>query len=310
MHRSGTSLIGEVLHRWGAFGRIDECLPANEWNARGYWELSTLVAFNEQLLRKVSSDWTLPPGEKQREQLRSLAGVCTYRDEALRLLSLMNIDEQQIWFWKDPRLSLLLPFWQQIWGEVRYVICVRDPLEICQSLNRRDGLSSPVSLALWQSYMVSVLNSTRHLPRLVVSYSRMLQAPAEECSRLAKFLGESDAATANIPAMGRAVDGTLKRCSVRGAAPRLNRRQQELYALLLKMAEFDEESVSAELGECKLPATWRESLQANLLLLRCWKRWNRIFGDVAPQLDGEVAMISGALTNCPRGPAAGAFEFD
>ena len=32
-----------------------------------------------------------------------------------------------VWGWKDPRTCLTLPFWQDVIGSIRYVICIRNP---------------------------------------------------------------------------------------------------------------------------------------------------------------------------------------
>ena len=115
----------------------------------------------------------------------------------------MNTANDAKWFWKDPRLSLLLPFWQKFWSGVRYVVCIRDPYEICLSLYERDGLSFEVSIALWQSYMLSVLEWTRNVPRIFMNYSSILRNPAEECSRLAQFSWKGRISQSNLPALLR-----------------------------------------------------------------------------------------------------------
>ena len=45
MHRSGTSMVAELLYRCGlALGAEDQLfLPANEDNPAGYWEISTVL---------------------------------------------------------------------------------------------------------------------------------------------------------------------------------------------------------------------------------------------------------------------------
>src|SRR6185436_19303562 len=39
MHRSGTSVVAEILHAMGAYaGRSDELMPPDLFNPTGYWE--------------------------------------------------------------------------------------------------------------------------------------------------------------------------------------------------------------------------------------------------------------------------------
>lgn len=288
MHRSGTSLVSEMVHRWGAFGRIVDCLPANQWNARGYWELTPLVDFNNRLLAALGASWYCPPNERDNVRLAEFASQPKYRDEALGLLASMQSGARGSWFWKDPRLSLLLPFWQQLWGEVRYVICVRDPLEICRSLRERDDLSFGVSIVLWQRYMLAILEATRKAPAIFVNYRALLQNSAGECRRLSRFLeGSSGAVSSNsaASAMRGAVDGELRHYATkaRHGQVRFSERQTALQELLERLGRCGAMREEPNLRNYALPTLWRSVLQTNLLLKRCWRRWNRLF-QTSPRL--------------------------
>jgi hypothetical protein len=294
MHRSGTSLISEIVHRWGAFGRVNDCLPSNQWNARGYWELEPLVDLNTRLLAEVGASWSFPPSQKCDVQLASLSQRGKYRDEAIRLLASMKSQVGGSWFWKDPRLSLLLPFWQQIWGDVRYVICVRNPLEICLSLQERDNLSFPVSILLWQRYMLSILEWTRNAPAIAVNYSTVLKNPAAECARLSRFLLDPNGPRQSPePArkMMRAVNKDLRHC--RAECPHspmlLTRSQFELQNTLERFAACGSAAAELNLQPCSLPRIWRGLLKGNLLLLRCRRRCNSLFPGFCSPLDRDLA---------------------
>jgi hypothetical protein len=267
MHRSGTSLVAELIHRWGAFGRSEDCLPSDKWNAHGYWELSALVDLNTRILDELGASWSFPPPEKLDSRLELLAQRSDFRGEAYNLLSRMESRSPGFWFWKDPRLSLLLPFWQEIWGDkVRYVICVRNPVEICQSLQERDRLSFPVSIALWQRYMLSVLQWTRGLPAYVVSYNAMLRNSARECAGLAQFLGGCSE-SGRVTEMQRAVETDLRHfIAGRPAAHRLTRTQSELYEALESVAAGVSPLSAMDLRKYALAGTWRSSLYVSLLV--------------------------------------------
>jgi hypothetical protein len=279
MHRSGTSLIAEMVHRWGAYGRAEDCLPPDQWNARGYWELAPLVEFNSWLLAEVGASWNFPPGRKGDIQLARLAQAGSYRDTAMDLLSSMQ-QAGGSWYWKDPRLALLLPFWQKIWGDVRYVICVRDPAEICASLRERDQLSHAISIVLWQRYMLSILQWTRNAPSIFMSYSAVLREPDTEGARLARFLdGQAECSTR----MTAAVDSALRHFTAGSGRPQLalTNKQQELYQSLKRRAQCGLADMPFDLERCLLPGIWRSLLKGNLLFLRCQRRWNRAFAQGA-----------------------------
>jgi hypothetical protein len=276
MHRSGTSLVAELVYRWGAFGRVDECLPSNKWNARGYWELAALVDLNTRLLGEVGASWSFPPGEKHDPHLAALAQRSSYREEALALLASMQSKGAGGWFWKDPRLSLLLPFWKQLWGDVRYVICVRDPLEIYLSLHVRDNLSFSVATLLWNRYMQSILRWTRGTRRQVVSYTAILRNPAQECTRLAQFLGDNVSA---VDEMQKSVDTELRhfRAGRPPVANRLSKKEMEFYSALEDAAAGRLPASGIDLNRYALPRSWHSRLYRSLLLQRCGLRCNRMF---------------------------------
>jgi hypothetical protein len=93
------------------------------------------------------------------------------------------------WFWKDPRLSILLPFWKQIWGSVAYVVVIRDPSDIALSLQKRDGLSTLTSFLLWERYLSELVADGEIQPAACfVSYELLMEHPQEECGRLCRFL--------------------------------------------------------------------------------------------------------------------------
>ncbi len=280
MHRSGTSLVSEALHRWGAFGRVKECLPSDQWNAHGYWEYSPLVDFNDRLLQKVGATWSFPPSPSEDEHLADLAHQPSYRDGAIKLLASMQTQNKGKWFWKDPRLSLLLPFWQEIWGDVHYIICVRDPIEICLSLQKRDDFSFPISILLWQRYMLSVLEWTRNAPTIAILYSNMLQNPATECARLSNFLLEApgpDPSLGSNAEMAKAVDRTLQHCAFarRQSPATLTQNQKEIQEILERFVDRGVAFAHPNLNRCSLPFAWRTSLRGHLFLRRCQRFWDR-----------------------------------
>ena len=113
MHRSGTSLAAEIAYQWGAFIDTSLLIEPNDGNPRGYWEHRSLVKLNDDLLAAVHSSWKVPPTEEGRKRLARLAQKGSFRHRAHRLLATHT--NEKVWLWKDPRLSILLPFWKEIW---------------------------------------------------------------------------------------------------------------------------------------------------------------------------------------------------
>jgi hypothetical protein len=188
MHRGGTSLVAELVSKWGAYAGESDLFQGDQWNPRGYWEYAPLVWFDDRLLQSVDSRWDLPPSDESKSVLAALAEEPVHREQALRLLADMRASGRP-WVWKDPRLSVLLPFWEKLWDDVTYVVAVRDPGDIALSLQRRDGFEPGVSWLLWQAYMSRILGNPKVLASSVfVSYERLLKDGLGECRRLCAFL--------------------------------------------------------------------------------------------------------------------------
>ena len=192
MHRAGTSLLAHLVARWGgAAGAAGQLLAGDEWNPRGYWEHLPLTGFNDTLLESVDSAWNAPPADPAR--VKALAAEPRFRERARELIAGMenSCAAGQPWFWKDPRLTALIPFWEEFWHDPVFVVPVRDPLAVAASLGDRDDLPLSAALLLWQ---VSMLGVAAHVEksrrRIYISYEEMLRSPAAGCERLFAFLDE------------------------------------------------------------------------------------------------------------------------
>lgn len=189
MHRSGTSLLAELIHKWGAFGN-ERFLAADYRNSQGYWEYQPLVYFNRRLLLSVQSQSFVPPSDEAQTTLAARALEPAWRDEALQLVSAMEAGKR-IWYWKDPRLTVMLAFWQHFWTNPIYVIAVREPVDTALSLKKIYGWPVSAGYVMWQRYMTSALESTPEASRRIfVQYERLLSGPLEQCTRLSRFLAQ------------------------------------------------------------------------------------------------------------------------
>jgi hypothetical protein len=120
--------------------------------------------------------------------LELLAKRGPYRERALALLENMQ-GPGGPWVWKDPRLCLLLPFWKQLWGEVSFIVTVRDPLEIAESLHYRDDFSLGGALLLWELMTSLVLADPEILDSaLFCSYEQLVDDAVPTCARICGFL--------------------------------------------------------------------------------------------------------------------------
>ena len=188
MHRSGTSLIARVVNLLGFFlGPEEHLMKLGPDNPAGYWEHQLLTDLNDEILARLGGSWheppSFPPNWKDSSELADL------RQKAQAL-----IQEEfgaRPWGWKDPRTCLTLPFWQRLLPKMGYVICLRNPVDVAHSLERRNGFSYQKSADLWLTYIKSALGHTTGQSRLLLFYEDFMANWRQELQRLARFLGAS-----------------------------------------------------------------------------------------------------------------------
>jgi len=117
------------------------------------------------------------------------------------------------WVWKDPLTCLTLPFWLDTLSvSPVFVLVVRNPLEVAQSMWRRwPAFTKEVSLALWERYMRHALTHIRSMPAFIMRYEDMLKDSEGWCTEISSFL-TSAGVTLPSASDGRAVvSGFLER---------------------------------------------------------------------------------------------------
>lgn len=192
MHRSGTSLLTRMLNLIGVYLGSDQLLmPSDEDNPKGYWEHNEIVSINESILQRHGGSWDEPPILPAGWETAGVIGDLTQHAQTLIQ---DQFAEAEMWGWKDPRTCLTLPFWQQLLPDLRYIICLRNPVDVALSLELRNGFPAEKSSHLWLTYMTSALEYTAGRPRLIVFYEDLMDDCLQELTRLADFLGKSERA--------------------------------------------------------------------------------------------------------------------
>ncbi len=191
--RSGTSLTARILNLSGVYlGPESEMRPAGSWNPRGFWENRRVIALNRRLLKSLDRDGLdpprLPPGWADSV---ALSGE---RAEARALLE-ETFGGHRLWGWKEAGGTLVLPFWQKLLPQMRYVICLRNPVDIAASVEGIEGLSAEQVLAAWPGHVAAALAYTDGHPRLLVAYDDYLHARRQTVERLWRFIGNEESPT-------------------------------------------------------------------------------------------------------------------
>lgn len=189
MHRSGTSMIAALLYHAGLYlGPRKELMPPGPDNEDGYWENVRFVELNEELLRATGGGWDDPPREfdPHEPKLRAVR----IKAEVLG----REFDRRSPWGWKDPRNTVTLPFWLDLFPELRIVGCVRNPLEVALSLHRRNDFSYERGLALWLDHNRRLLDHAPDDQLVLTHYDAYFADPEAELRRVLSRCGVDPAA--------------------------------------------------------------------------------------------------------------------
>jgi hypothetical protein len=94
---------------------------------------------------------------------------------------------------KDPRISLLIPFWISIFVDfgvdVKVVLSHRHPAQVAYSLESRDGIPYDSGILLWLNYTISSLKALSLVQKYaVINYDTVLSSPTKTVSYIAKRL--------------------------------------------------------------------------------------------------------------------------
>ena len=194
VERSGTSVVAEMVHRWGAYAGPPEKLHKADAHApRGYWEFLPLWDLLARLGDfDTGATWWDHDFQQRMEQK---SADPAYRKKATKLMA--EMDTGGPWFWKDPALSHFLPFWKQIWSDAIYIITVRNPLDIAVSWQKFImPMNVPVRISFvamnllrWQHMMTLILQHTEGAQhRLFLGYEDIMRNPRMQAERLTNFL--------------------------------------------------------------------------------------------------------------------------
>jgi glycosyltransferase involved in cell wall biosynthesis len=191
MHRSGTSAATRALEALGV-SLGSNLMPAVAGdNDRGFFEDLDIQKFNERVLKKLGGGWD------SLDEIDSTKLVSPYfteeRREAASILR-AKLDAGPFAF-KDPRTALLLPLWQCVFEDLelqeRYLLVVRNPLEVAASLASRNRMAPTRAMLLWAKYNFNALRFTQDSKPCVLSYERLLNAPRASLQSIARALGLS-----------------------------------------------------------------------------------------------------------------------
>lgn len=183
--RSGaTALAGALAHAGANPGRT--FVPALQDDADATWQCAPLVAHNDRLLAALGLRWDslVAPPERwhERTSVRNLVADA----DALIADEFGNSPHILL---NDPRLSLTAAFWRERLEaanfDVSAAMIVRSPIEVAASLSKHAPFGPEKTLTLWLHYLGEGERGSRGIPRALLTYDRLLDAPAGALSHIA-----------------------------------------------------------------------------------------------------------------------------
>jgi hypothetical protein len=188
MHRSGTSAVA------GAFGKLGAELPndlmgAQPTNPLGFFESNSAVYLNDQILESLGTNWRdwrpISPQWFQTEAAQEFKlKICNILASEFACSKLIVI--------KDPRICRLVPLWHAALAEsgfdIRIVMAFRNPLEVAESLQIRDGIPISLGLLIWLRHVLEAEVASRSLQRSVLEMSEFLADWRTEFARVGEQL--------------------------------------------------------------------------------------------------------------------------
>lgn len=194
--RSGTSLLTNLVTRWGAHaGSEAELGPSDTFNPSGYFEHQPMQQLLSMLRREAGVTFFDPAFPSL---LSNLATRGYKAEEAQDLIRHMEAPGKP-WVWKEPNFCLFLAFWQEILEDPIYLVTVRNPLHSARSYEKfmlPDAWRGPIRLTAyfllrWQFFLVSIMRDTHQSSdRLFVRYESLLEEPEKQSARICKFLDD------------------------------------------------------------------------------------------------------------------------
>jgi len=178
-------MITRMLNLCGLYlGEEQDLMPPHSDNPEGYWENHKFVEINDAVLSFFGGSWDIPPNS---DSLFNMQNDLFFLEKQAQDL-ITKFADKSFWGWKDPRNSLTFPFWKRLLPDLKVIVCLRNPVEVTQSLAHRDHFSETFAFNLWQTYNQRLMALVAPENRLITHYSIYFADPETELRRLLEFM--------------------------------------------------------------------------------------------------------------------------
>lgn len=191
MHRSGTSMLGGLLHRSAGYIVGEPLIGGSFDNEKGFYERIDIVLQNDEFMERQKVWWSSNVINYDWEQaLRDKESGAVTFNEGNRGLPFLNDPNNAPWMQKDPRMCITLKTWLKLMNnEPAIVFTYRHPMEVALSINKRDdSIAVETGLRLWIVYNMRAIQNSRGLCIVKSSNDAILADPLNEVQRISDEL--------------------------------------------------------------------------------------------------------------------------
>lgn len=171
MHRSGTSALTGSLYYLG-IDLGNNLLEADNANQKGYFENSKIVQINDIILSSIDSKW-----DDEFFNLEKLERI-NYEIQNIKDIIEKDFKNSELFAIKDPRLCYLFPLWEKALKElninIKVLLPYRNPIEVSNSLVKRDNFTKEKGLLLWMHYFLLAEKFSRNYNRVFINFNDLI----------------------------------------------------------------------------------------------------------------------------------------
>jgi len=189
MHRSGTSVLSNLVSLMGChIGRTDT-MPKRADNPKGFFENYKIYKFNQNLLEENNVSWdeySFTVKDIHKNQFRNYV-------EQAKVIIQEEFNYVNLFFIKDPRMCLLFPIWEaaleELNIETKCILSYRSILEVSLSLEKRNQFSLVKSMMIWSHYFFQSELNSRSKERILIRFNQDYENIEALLKTLSQFIG-------------------------------------------------------------------------------------------------------------------------
>jgi len=208
-------MIANILFQNGIrFG--ESLIGSSRYNREGHFEDRFIVGMNKKILLHYGTTWCTPkdfPSDWLQDSY-----IQKLRIQALGYAEKILAKNREFAF-KDPRTCLTLPFWESVWGDMLYIIILRNQEDVVKSVLKRNEawrskkyffwrgfrflyhlylyngayekiipINETSAMKLWNYYNAQLCRFTENKDKIVVRYESILNDPEIEVQKVLEFI--------------------------------------------------------------------------------------------------------------------------